>query len=244
MLFLRSLLLSKFSEISFSFNTRVGPGEHPYYFNVSMSVSDDEERVKLNREALYRSIGLDSSRIATQHQVHGDEVRYVDKPGLSGKSDAMITDVPGLGLAISTADCPAIFIYDKKKRILAGIHSGWRSTEKRLTSRVLDKLIYEFKSEPKELIVYIAPSIQQKNYEVGEEVAVLFPKKYYIQRDKKFLLDVSGANFDMLREVKIPEKNIQYSRLCTFEYKNLLHSYRRDGLYSGRAMGVVSINNN
>jgi len=88
--------------------------------------------------------------------------------------------------------------------------------------------------------VYIGPSISQRNYEVGVEVAQLFDPKYSIKKGNKFLLDVRKVNYDMLINFGIPQNQIEVSDLCTFEAKDLLHSYRRDGNKSGRCYGVIA----
>jgi len=64
-------------------------------------------------------------------------------------------------------------------------------------------------------------------------------KKY-----NKFYLDLAGINYKMLIDEGVKEKNIQVSGLCTYEYENLLHSYRRDGLKSGRALGLIAMKEN
>jgi hypothetical protein len=79
------------------------------------------------------------------------------------------------------------------------------------------------------------------NYEVGNEVAELFDSKYLIQSGNKFLLDVSSANYDMLINEGIPPYQIQKSSLCSFEYSEVFHSYRRDGKISGRALGLIAM---
>jgi len=45
----------------------------------------------------------------------------------------------------------------------------------------------------------------------------------------------------MLVDEGVKAFNIQVSGLCSFEYNNLLHSYRRDGIESGRALGVIAM---
>ncbi len=82
-------------------------------------------------------------------------------------------------------------------------------------------------SKPKNLICYIAPAISQIHYEVGAEVAELFDDKYLRPHGEKFLLNVPEANYDMLRNAGIPKDNIQLTRLCSYRYDNLFHSYRR-----------------
>ena len=87
----------------------------------------------------------------------------------------------------------------------------------------------------------MGPSVTQKNYEVGEEVASRFDSGLVKKDNNKFYLDLARANFQMLIEAGVKGNNIQVSGLCTFEYENLLYSYRRDGSRSGRALGVIAM---
>jgi polyphenol oxidase len=239
MVILESLLFRKYPEVTFGFSTKLGPGEAPFYFNLSYSSGDKEENVKRNRDLFFGSIGL--NKIAYQKQVHGDLVQYVDKEGYNGESDGMITDKPGLGLVISAADCTSVYIYDYNKKIIAGIHAGWRGTQNNIVEKALTKLIDDYKCSPDSMAVYIAPSISCSVYEVGEDVASLFPGKYLDRKGDKYLLDVSGKNYDAVLGFGIPEDNIQYSSLCTYQMKDVFHSYRRDGLVSGRSLGVIAM---
>jgi len=240
MVILKSQLLSEFPDIKFGFSTKIGLNRNgPFFFNMSMTVKDDKDAVIKNRTAFFQYFGLGYKDVALQRQAHTDIISYVDKGGQLGESDALITDKLNTGIAISSADCTPIFVYDKKNKLIAGVHSGWRGTEKKILQKTLNRLYSEFGSSPKNLFVYIGPSISQKNYEVGAEVAALFDIKYTRQRGSKFLLDVNGANYDMVIEAGVPERNIEISKLCSFEMKNLLHSYRREGLQSGRALGVI-----
>lgn len=242
MVYIKSLLLSKYGELIFGLSTKICIDRNPpYYFNVSNAVGDDEKIVIENRELFFQELGLKSGSIAIQKQVHGDKISIVTKGGFFGESDALITGEKNVGLAITTADCTPIFIFDKKNEIIAAVHSGWRGTEKKILLKVLEKLTTDFNSSPKDLIVYIGPSICQKNYEVGKEVADKFEGKYLISKGNKFLLDVSGINYDILLNFEIPGENLQLSSFCTYEMKYLFHSYRRDGLHSGRAFGIIAM---
>jgi copper oxidase (laccase) domain-containing protein len=59
-------------------------------------------------------------------------------------------------------------------------------------------------------------------------------------KEDKYLLDLKAANRDMLIEYGVKSDNIEVSNLCTFE-KEYLHSYRRDGKVSGRALGIIAL---
>jgi len=147
MLVLKSSLLNRFPEIIFGFSTKIGlKRQHPYFFNMSLSVHDSKENVLQNRRYFFSRLGLSDSSVATQKQVHGDHVTLIDEGINCGESDAMITDKINLGLAISSADCPAIFLFDIEQKVIAAVHSGWRGTEKKILLKVLTKLVRDFNS--------------------------------------------------------------------------------------------------
>jgi YfiH family protein len=242
MVILKSLLLNQFPEIIFGFSTKIWNNDQPpFYFNLSLSVGDNEEKVKRNRENFFNMLGLGLERIVFQKQIHSDIIKYVDSPGYSGEGDSLITDKSNIGLTISVADCIPVFIYDRINKVIAAIHSGWRGTQKQILSKTLEKMKNDFNSKSENLYIYLGPSISQHNYEVSEEVACLFDSRYLIPQKDKFLLDIRKINYDMLIRYCISPAQIQISNLCTFEAKNLLHSFRRDGALSGRSFGVIAL---
>jgi YfiH family protein len=242
---IQSQIFRRFENVLFGVSGRFAPEtSEPYFFNMSLSVGDDSKIVKQNRSVFFNKLGLGIDNVAFQKQIHSDIITYVSQAGNCGQSDAMITDKPGIGLAVSSADCVPVFIYDNKNKVIAGIHSGWRGTEKKIVEKTILKLQNGFGANPEELFAYIGPSISQANYEVDKEVADKFDGKYLMSNGNgKFLLNVSGACYDMLLCKGIPHQNIQHSGLCTFGMNNLLHSYRRDGLKSGRQLGVIALIN-
>lgn len=242
MLIIKPGIFRKYPQLIFGFSTKIGINRKPpYFFNMSFDVGDSSEIVLQNRKFFFKRLELTQETIATQKQVHGDVVSFVESAISCGESDAMITNKPNVGLAISSADCPAIFIFDCKQKVIAAVHSGWRGSQKKILYKVLSKLKHEFNCREENLISYIAPSISQKNYEVGEEVASLFDSRYLIEKNSKYLLDLKKINLDILHDFGLRPQNIQVSSLCTFELKDLLHSYRRDGEVSGRALGVIAM---
>jgi YfiH family protein len=237
---IESQLFKCFPEIVFGLSTKNGlNNDSLFQFNLSLTVGDDPEIVRKNREAFFNELGFTTSQIAIQKQIHSDIITIVENPGLIGESDGMITYKINIGLAVSTADCVPIFVYDKNKKVIAGIHSGWRGTQKQIVRKALVILVEKFNSVPQDLIVYIGPSVCQRNYEVGEEVAEQFEQKYSMTINGKIYLDVVQANLDMIYDFGIPIDQIEVSQLCSYEEKELLHSFRRDGKLSGRSLGVI-----
>lgn len=242
MIFAECSIFRQFPEIIFGFSKRHNPDSvPPFHINLSLSVGDDPEKVLQYRKTFYSELGLSEENVCLQKQIHSDICSYVVNGGTAGESDALITDRTGLGLGVSFADCTPVFIYDRKNRVIAGIHSGWRGTRAAIVSKTLAKLNDMFGSDPLNMYCYIGPSISQKNYEVGPEVAEQFDPVYSDNVDGKLYLNVKKANYDMLSAFGIPASNIQMSQLCTYEHESLLHSYRRDGAAGGRHIGIIAL---
>ncbi|MBU1100850.1 MAG: peptidoglycan editing factor PgeF [Bacteroidetes bacterium] len=242
---IRSKIFSTYPELIFGFSTKVGlDRKSPYYFNMSHTVGDDKNIVEENRKAFYSELGLSEERVAFQYQIHSEIISTVNSGGTVGESDALITSEKNLGLAISSADCAAIFLYDRANKVIAGVHSGWRGSEKRILEKTIQKLIDEYGSDPQNIIAYLGPSVSQFNYQVGGEVAEKFDSKYILKTDNMLFLDVAGASYDMLLKAGVPKKNIEMSELCSVESYDLLHSYRREGARSGRAWGIIAMKEN
>ncbi len=244
MVIIKSGLFNRYDNVIFGFSTKIGLHRKlPYFFNLSMSVEDDPLAVMQNRNTFFEKLGLGVENTVVQKQIHSDIVTYVEKPGNIEESDAMITDKPNIGLAIATADCANIYIYDDRKKVIGAVHSGWRGTEKNILRKTVSKMEERFNSDPSDFIVYMGPSISQRNYEVGEEVARKFEEEYLLLSNNQIFLDVRKINYDCLLKYGVKKQNIQSSDLCSFSNKRLLHSYRREGEKSGRAFGVIAMRN-
>lgn len=242
---IRSKLFEQFDELIFGFSSKHGLNRGaPYYFNLSLIVGDDSNIVKTNRNEFFTKIGLMETQVTYQKQIHSDIIKFIEEPGFVGESDSLVTKQKGIGLAASAADCTTIYLYDNVNKIIAAVHSGWRGTHKKILKKTLNNISHHFNSKPENLFAFVAPSISQKNYEVGEEVAVLFDQKYLLINEGKIYLDVSRINVDFLLQFGIPLQQIETSTYCTYEEKDLLHSYRRDGKLSGRSLGIIAMKNN
>lgn len=153
--------------------------------------------------------------------------------------DGIITDNSNNLLVMKFADCTPIIIFDKKQKIIANIHSGWKGTAKKIFQKAID-IFVENNSKPENLVVFIAPSISKENFEVQQDLIGIFNSSYgdissylYQKDDKHYRFDMRALIVDELLKYKIPSYNIFSSNLCTYE-NNFLHSFRRDGEKSGR----------
>ncbi len=237
---IRSQILNKFGNLLHGVSTMdFSDANDLFGFNLSFSVGDDPQKVLENRQKFFRLLGTDYSRAAFQEQIHSDIVKIVNAPGNQGKSDAMITNKKNIALAVSIADCTPVLLYDYENKVIAGVHSGWRGAFQKIPVKTILKMKAKFNTKPENVVAYLGPSICVDHYEVGVEVAEKFPTEFVKSKNGKLFLDVAGFNYKMLLESGIPEQNIERSDLCTYEAKDVLHSYRRDGKKSGRGFAVI-----
>lgn len=160
----------------------------------------------------------------------------------------MLCSHPGYLLAIKTADCLPVFIVDHVHSAIAAVHCGWRGTGLKLIQKVVQRMQAEFGSQPKDLQVGMGPSIEQKCYEVGEDVRANFlatnisAKEFFpvSQKPGTFYLDLKSVNKKLLLEMGIRFDNIFSIDKCTFCEADLF-SYRREQQEAGRLLNFIAI---
>ena len=202
----------------------------------SMKLSTSFEEVKIvgkNRKRFLTSLGIDLGNLVSAGLVHGDGVKIVTKEkggGIIPNTDALITNEKGLFLSITVADCLPIFIFDPQKEVVALIHGGWRSLEKGIVEKTIEKMKNIFNSLPADILVGIGPGISSCHYEVGPEVAKVF--HHYSgaieKKREKIFLDLKRVAFLKLLKEKIKKENIEINRFCTYCEEEKFFSYRRD----------------
>ena len=140
-------------------------------------------------------------------------------------------------LSLSVADCTPVCIFDPASKNYALVHSGWRGTYKKISNNAI-KLMLDNESKIEDIMVYIGPSISQKNYEIGNEIISFFSKKNLIKSGEKHLLDIKAQIIDDLIAMDIDSENISYSCRCTYN-ETYLQSFRRDGENAGRLIFLM-----
>ena len=176
-------------------------------------------------------------------QVHGAEVVVAEHAGRLGAADALVTERRGLPLAVFTADCLSVLIYDPTHRRLAAAHAGWRGTVQSVVRAAVDRLV-EAGSEPDGLAVAIGPSIGPCCYEVDvpviDRLRAAFPggwERWVTPKGPgKWMLDLWAANEDQLAAADVDPGMIENPRLCTACNVDRFYSYRKEG---SRRLGRV-----
>lgn len=112
------------------------------------------------------------------HQVHGDRIAVIDKPGLTRADlegyDSFICKLPGVAIGVRTADCVPILLYDPVQRVVAAVHSGWKGTVLKIAQKTIRLMERDFGCRPADLRAVIGPAIGPNSFQVGPEVVEKF----------------------------------------------------------------------
>ncbi|MEK7385184.1 MAG: polyphenol oxidase family protein [candidate division NC10 bacterium] len=191
--------------------------------------------------------GLDLSRVSFARQVHGARVgRAPAAGGFAGSVDILVTRERGVPLAIFTADCLAMILYDPEAEALGVAHTGWRGTVRGAAKAAVAALV-NLGAQPGRIRAAIAPSIGPCCYEVDEPVISAleqaFPEFYgrWITpaRPGHVMLDLWAANEDQLQGAGVASIHIDNPRVCTACHPDLFYSYRRGN--RGRLTTVTAL---
>ena len=224
---------------------RDGPGASLAPFdrcNLGLRAGDDEATVRGNRAAVAAALGL-STPPRWLAQVHGNAVLRVDGPvdpaADEPVADAAVTSVPGLALAINTADClPVLFAARDGSRVGAA-HAGWRG----LAAGVLEATVAAMAIAPRELVAWLGPAAGPRNYEIGAEVRAAFvdgdpgtAAAFAPTRPGHWRVDLYALARRRLAAAGVDA--VHGGGLCTIGDPARFYSWRRDGR-TGRMATLV-----
>lgn len=185
----------------------------------------------------------DSENLATVRQIHSSKVVLADHAGDLGEGDALISDRPGVTLAIRTADCLPILLADEQHRAVAAVHAGWRGTVLGIVSETMRAMTDHFGTRPEDLVVAIGPGIGGCCYLVGPEVGARFEQFFPERNDLSSVaqVDLVETTIRQLRRNGGKTRQIASSGLCTRCGAGIFHSYRRDREAAGRMVTAIGI---
>jgi YfiH family protein len=219
-------------------------------FTLSYSSSLDKEEIRHNRHALATALGIASDRLYFPSQVHKTRIVNVTQHTPVAElmeTDALITAEKGVCIAVMSADCVPILLYDTRNHVAGAVHSGWRGTVARILEKTLHEMQSKFGTRGEDVIAGIGPSVCQESYEVGEEVVEsvhrAFGKEAGLmipQAGNKATLDLWKANKIQLLGFGVSESRIEIAGLCTVKNNDHFFSARKGD--AGRfAAGILLV---
>jgi YfiH family protein len=160
--------------------------------------------------------------------------------------DTVLTDRPGIAVAVKTADCQPILIVEPAKKIVAAVHAGWKGTLLRTTQAAIRR-IEEKGGKAENLVCALGPNMAGRCFEVEADVAHDFEREFpgwpILKKvsETKWLLDVAEANHLQLKESGVADARMDLIDLCTHCRPDLFWSYRRDGEKAGRMVSFIRL---
>jgi hypothetical protein len=157
-------------------------------------------------------------------------------------TDALIAARPGVLLAVKTADCLPILLFDPVARLIAACHCGWRGLYARLAMKAIERLV-DMGARTERLEAWIGPGVRVEHYEVSADLAERFAREFpeiEVTPDGRNL-DLPRVAVEQLRLAGLRSENVLDSGLCTFAEEETFHSYRRDGDDAGRLLNAIGM---
>ena len=173
-----SILFGKFPELVFAFSTKEWMD-----FGNNTGVDDDksdllhQKGIKKRFNSFFEHLNISPDKIITQTQIHSININYGETSFHFKNSDGLHTNKKNIFLTIKAADCIPVFLYDPVKKVIAGVHSGWKGTHNRILTKMITTLKDNYGVYPEDLIAFIGPGISGEHYEVSKEIADLFPEE-------------------------------------------------------------------
>lgn len=185
---LKADTLATFPWLIHGFSTRVGGSSKAYggrSLNLGFTGTDARGSVERNRTAFLKELGATGKwTLITLRQVHSSVIYRVDKaPEHHLVGDGLITNEPGLLLAIQTADCLPVLLVDPVCRAVGAFHAGWRGTLARIVEKGAGEMRRWFGTDARDLHAAIGPGIHSCCYEVGEELRQQFEAQFRYAAD-------------------------------------------------------------
>jgi YfiH family protein len=169
------------------FSTRPGGASNCYggkSLNLGLTEHDTRNNVERNRREFVNAVkATDASGdpwpLVQVKQIHSSIIHRVNEaPHEPLAGDGLITNAPGVLLAIKTADCVPVLVVDAKRRVVGAFHAGWRGTVARIVEKGVGEMRRHFGSLPRDLRAAIGPCVRKCSYSVGPEVIAEFESQF------------------------------------------------------------------
>ncbi len=268
-----------FKWLRHGFSTRQG-GASTVYGNKSLNLGwtkeDNPQTVAANRKSFASAVeGVEpedaTMRLVTVRQVHSGTVRILrasDKAQdgaletAEGKAvlegDGLLTDVPGVLIAVGTADCVPVLVVDVANRAVGAFHAGWRGTAAKIAEQGIGLMRKEYSSRPEDLFAAIGPGIGPCCYIVGDEVRAAFDSQFNYSDNlfrktenspngtNQFFVDLWAANQRQLLDAGLAPERIATLGECTACTRDAAgqrryFSHRSERGVTGRMLNAIGI---
>lgn len=195
-----------------------------------------EKRGRMQQKTIVKiknKLGI-NRRITFANLVHGDNVAIDPKnTNFINNVDGIIVTKKNRFIAVTSADCLPLFIYDPVKKIIGVAHAGYRG----LLEGIIQGMIASFKkldSDMASLRIYFGPAIGICCYNIPVERIEQFLAIYkyengtYREDNGNFFIDISKIAHQIAISEGVRRQNTEVANLCTKCNNDSFFSFRGD----------------
>jgi len=235
------------------FFTRMGGYSKKQFksLNCSISNGDSQNLVNKNKIIAMQNLKLNSKKLILAKQTHSSKIVRVKKSNQNRniQADGLITSSKDIAIAVLTADCAPVFIFDDSNKFVCCLHSGWRGALKNITKNAVN-LFNKYNIKTKNLIAIVGPCLASNNYEVDKNFEKKFLQKnnkyekFFKNKNKtKYFFNLRGIINFQLKELGIKKtfnikKDTYFNESLFFSYRRSFHKGHNS---SGRLINIISI---
>jgi len=247
--------LKSIPHVRHGFFTREGGRSTGIYegLNIGLGSDDDRATVLKNRGIGAAMLGLGVEDLALPYQRHSAEVIVVTRAwgtNTGPKADAVVTNKPGIGIGVSSADCGPVLLSDRAGTVVGAAHAGWKGA----FGGILESTVETMEAlgvDRADIVAVLGPTISGSSYEVGPEFAARFfeaddaNRSYFTpsERDGHFMFDLPAYIVGRLARLNLAVA--ESLDLCTYRDPERFYSYRRATHRGepdyGRLMSVIRL---
>lgn len=185
---------------------------------------DETERVRENRGKFFEKINIDYSKtyIIRTNFENPNLYKYLEElpkqENYNPNVDALITKNKDISLALLTADCMPLTLYDPIEKVIALVHCGWSWVDAGIIDRTISFMHKELNSNPQNILVNMGPTLAKEHYNWDENIFKKIKKDSYVYKsiylnendrsEKPYRIDVKAAVLNNLLSMGIERKNI------------------------------------
>ncbi len=214
----------------------------------NMKLRDDhaQDDIIQNRKVFYDKLHIPHERVVSAGITHGASVAIVPDVARTWypQTDALVTRATETYLAITTADCFPVLLYDPHAEVIGIAHAGWRG----IVTHIVPKTITMMESigaSRDAIHMEIGPGISQNSFEFDFREMIthfgLYNQDKYIvpgSTIEKVRVNLQQIILDQATQAGLQLHDIKGCSACTFLDESL-YSARRHGGDSFSAMVSV-----
>jgi len=200
------------------------------------------------------AVGATIDDLKRVKQVHGRTVHVVNREDahstVTPEADALVSNIPGIALAVKVADCVPVLIADPRTGAAAAVHAGWRGSAAGVPAAAVETLTREYHTRPRDLVAAVGPCIGPCCYEVGQDVVDAFAAtgasgqqltRWFVRTEGQLRLDLWTVTSDRLIDAGLLPDHIHLCGLCTKTHAWIFDSYRAHGVAAGRMAAIIRV---